>query len=307
MLSGETSTLVMVGMGKQLQASPQRGRRRAWTDTTAACLWRLSRQPHGLAALVRRKPATLRSKARYTLGVNSPERPLCILVTGEPVPATLEKRGTFAQLLQKVVGSAWSGEWLVVDCRSKRPLPAPDALAGLVVTGSPHSVPDREPWVLEGETWLRGVVTAGVPVLGVCFGHQMLAQALGGRVARNPRGREIGTVEFEVRVDDPLLSDAERPYRVNMSHVDTVVEPPPGAQILGGTELDACAALRFAERVWGVQFHPEFDREIVGHYAMTRAELLREEGLDPEGIAAAATDAPTGARVLRRFVDLLNS
>ena len=239
--------------------------------------------------------------------MNSPERPLCILVTGEPVPATLEKRGTFAQLLQNAVGAAWTGSWLVVDCRSERPLPAPDSLAGLIVTGSPHSVADREPWVLEGESYLVGAVAAGVPVLGVCFGHQMLAQALGGRVARNPRGREIGTVEFEVRVDDPLLSDAERPYRVNMSHVDTVVEAPPGAQILGGTQLDACAAVRFAERVWGVQFHPEFDREIVGHYAMTRADALRDEGLDPEAIARAATDAPTGARVLSRFVDLLNS
>ncbi|HEY6724348.1 MAG TPA: glutamine amidotransferase [Polyangiaceae bacterium] len=235
-----------------------------------------------------------------------PERPLCILVTGDPVPATLEKRGPFAALLRAVVGSAWKGPWLVVDGRSE-PLPELGSLAGLVVTGSPHSVTDREPWVRAGESYLAEAVAAGVPVLGVCFGHQMLAQALGGRVARNPRGREIGTVGFDLRVDDPLFRGAERPYRVNMSHVDTVVEPPPGAEVLGSTDLDACAALRFGERAWGVQFHPEFDREIVGHYAMTRADALREEGLDPEAVVAAAADAPTGARVLLRFVDLLIS
>lgn len=239
--------------------------------------------------------------------MNTPERPLCILVTGDPVPVTLEQRGTFAELLRAVVGSAWSSSWLVVDCRTERQLPDPTSLAGLVVTGSPHSVTDREPWVLSGESYLAGAVKAGVPVLGVCFGHQMLAQALGGRVARNPRGREIGTVELALCADDPLFRDAERPFRVNMSHLDTVVEPPPGAEILGSTALDACAALRFGERAWGVQFHPEFDREIVGHYAMTRADAVREEGLDPEAIAASAADAPTGARVLLRFVDLLIS
>ena len=235
------------------------------------------------------------------------ERPLCILVTGEPVPETLEKRGTFAQLLQSVVGTAWPNSWLVVDCRSEPRLPDPTSLAGLVVTGSPHSVADREPWVLAGEAYLAGAVAAGVPVLGVCFGHQMLAQALGGRVARNPRGREIGTVDLDLTADDPLFRGAQRRCQVNMSHVDTVIEPPPGAEVLGRTQLDSCAALRFGERAWGVQFHPEFDREIVGHYAMTRADALRDEGLDPEAVAAAAADAPTGARVLLRFVDLLIS
>src|SRR5688572_19850522 len=126
-------------------------------------------------SLARKKPATLG-------GVNPSERPLCILVTGEPVRATLEKRGTFAALLRAVVGSAWTGSWLVVDCR-REPLPELASLAGLVVTGSPRSVADREPWVLSGERYLAEAVAAGVPLLGVCFGHQMLAQALGGRVA----------------------------------------------------------------------------------------------------------------------------
>lgn len=245
-------------------------------------------------------------QARYTLGVKTPERPLCILVTGDPVPATLERRGSFATLLRAVVGSAWTGSWLVVDSR-REPLPELASLAGLVVTGSPHSVTERKSWMLAGERYLVEAVAAGVPVLGVCFGHQMLAQALGGRVAQNPRGREIGTVEFELRTDDPLFHAAERRLRVNMSHVDTVFEPPPGAEVLGSTERDACAALRFGERAWGVQFHPEFDREIVGHYAMTRADHLRDEGLDPEAVVAAAADTPSGAGVLLRFVDLLIS
>lgn len=230
--------------------------------------------------------------------------PLGILVTGDPVPLTLEKRGDFARLFQQSVGSAWTDSWVVVDCRVEQRLPAAADLAGLIVTGSAASVLDAEPWVLNGQAYLKAIVAAKVPVLGVCFGHQMLAQALGGRVERNPRGREMGTVELSVERDDPILSDVHRPYEVNMSHVDSVVEPPPGSRVLGRTERDPHAALRFSETAWGVQFHPEFDKEIVGHYARTRAESLRQEGIDPDHVQNSATDAHAGAGVLRRFVEM---
>lgn len=230
--------------------------------------------------------------------------PLGILVTGDPVPPTRQERGDFAHLLREGVGGAWQGSWLVTDCRRGQPLPDPGSLAGLIVTGSPSSVMEAEAWMLEGQRYLRAVVVSGLPVLGVCFGHQLLAQALGGRVEQNPRGREIGTYELAVLDNDPVLDGGERPYEVNMSHVDSVVEPPPGARVLARTEREPHAALRFAVNAWGVQFHPEFDRQIVGHYTRTRSEALREEGLDPEHLANRASDAHAGAGVLRRFVSV---
>lgn len=230
--------------------------------------------------------------------------PLGILVTGDPVPATQQERGDFARLLREGVGLSWHGSWLVTDCRAGQPLPEPGSLAGLIVTGSPSSVTEPEAWMLEAQRYLKAVVACGLPVLGVCFGHQLLAQALGGRVEQNPRGREIGTYELAVLDNDPVLDGGERPYEVNMSHVDSVVELPPGARVLARTERDPHAALRFAGNAWGVQFHPEFDREIVGHYARTRAETLRQEGLDPEHLANTASDARAGSGVLRRFVSI---
>jgi GMP synthase (glutamine-hydrolysing) len=230
-------------------------------------------------------------------------RPLCILVTGDPVPTAHQQRGDFPRLMRETIGEHWSGPWLTLDCRERPPLPDPSLLAGIVVTGSPSSVTDREDWVVFGERYLKAAVEAGAAVLGVCFGHQMLAQALGGHVSKNPRGREIGTVELSlVGEGDPVLFDSARPYLVNMSHVDSVQRPPPGARIVGHTSQDPHAALRFAENAWGVQFHPEFDREIVGHYAQTRSEELRQEGIDPERVTHEANDAAPGAGVLRRFV-----
>lgn len=234
-------------------------------------------------------------------------RSLCIMVTGDPVPLALSARGDFATLIRETVGDVYQGEWSEWEARSESDFPDPATLSGLVITGSASSVTDHEPWVLSGFEFLLRVVSSGVPVLGVCFGHQMLAEALGGRVEKNPRGREIGTVDFTLLGEDPVVFDAPGRYRVNMSHMDSVVRLPAGAQVLGYTSLDPHAALRFGEKVWGVQFHPEFDREIVGHYAHTRADILRQEGLDPEQLTRSATDTPAGAEVLRRFARLVQS
>jgi GMP synthase (glutamine-hydrolysing) len=134
----------------------------------------------------------------------------------------------------------------------------------------------------------------------------MLAQALGGRVDRNPLGREIGTVDLELLAPDPLLG-ADAPYQVNMTHSDTVVELPPGAEVLARTALDRYAGLRFAEGVWGVQFHPEIDGGVLREYVTARRAPIASEGLDPDAILAGSVDTPSSARVLERFARYVGS
>lgn len=234
--------------------------------------------------------------------------PLCILVTGEPVEPVRSRRGEFSDLIKARAG-AYEGGFLVVDARlagSEKPaLPPSDAIAGLIVTGSPASVTERLPWMVATEAYLARAVRGGTPVLGICFGHQLLGQALGGRVARNPRGREIGTTALEVVAPDPLFSE-ERPFVVNQTHVDAVELLPPGARLLARTPLDDHSAFRYGERAWGAQFHPEFDADVMQGYVSARADILRQEGLDPDALLARAADAEaTGGEVLRRFVRLV--
>jgi GMP synthase (glutamine-hydrolysing) len=231
-------------------------------------------------------------------------RPLCILVTGEPVAPVLATRGTFADLIQRVARS-FPGGFRVVDVRSERP-PALGEVAGLVVTGSASSVTEGSAWMRETGAYLVRAVGEGAHVLGICFGHQLLGQALGGRVERNPLGREIGTVAAEVLGADPLLAE-RRPFTVNTTHVDSVVELPPGVKILARTEREPHAALRFAERAFGVQFHPEFDADVMRGYIGARAQLLEAEGADPNALHAAAEDAHPGAEVLERFAALVTA
>ena len=132
---------------------------------------------------------------------------------------------------------------------------------GIVVTGSPSSVTERAPWMLDlGEDLLR-IGARGTPVLGVCFGHQLLARAAGGDVVVNPRGREIGTVKVRLTDAgrrDPLFAwAAQDEIEVQATHLDAVDPLPPGATLLASNENCAAQAFRLSETLAGVQFHPE--------------------------------------------------
>lgn len=218
------------------------------------------------------------------------------------MPRTQERVGGFAALVRAGLAGAWQGPFVEVDARAAERLPDWAGSAGVIVTGSASSVTERAPWILRTEQYLAKAVEREHPVLGICFGHQLLGQALGGLVERNPRGREMGTVELTHVADDPLLVPGRAPALAHTTHVDSVTVLPQGARVLATSALEPHAAVRFGERAWGVQFHPEFDEQVMTEYLETRSPLLLEEGRDPRALLAAVRAAPTGASVLPLFV-----
>jgi GMP synthase (glutamine-hydrolysing) len=226
---------------------------------------------------------------------------MMILVAGSTVPAIAERRGDFDRWIREKTGDAWHGSWTVHDVRTTAPLPGPRAADAFVITGSSSSVTERAPWMLRAEALVRDIVSARVPLLGICFGHQMIAQALGGQVEKNPFGREIGTVRVRRVADDPLFAGLPRTFDVNATHVDAVVRLPPDAELLATTPLDPAASFRVGPRVKAVQFHPEFDADVMRGYVQARAHLIEREGLDPRGLQTAVHEGTRGRDVLRGF------
>ncbi len=197
---------------------------------------------------------------------------LTIVQPGQKLSSLVTVAGDFAEWIAQGMGLA-AAAWQVVRPHEGDALPA--QADAVVISGSSAMVTDRDPWILELEHWLSRMHRARVPLLGICFGHQALASALGGRVTDNPNGVEVGTVQVSREPEkDPLLADLPDPFRAQASHRQAVVTLPPGAVRLAHTDLDPNHAFRLGELTWGVQFHPEFSAEIVASYIDYYAEDL---------------------------------
>ena len=228
-------------------------------------------------------------------------KPILILKTGEALPPVKAAWGDFEGWIANGLGRRLAqGEVEVAAVYLGDALPAPERIAGVVITGSVSMVSDREPWSERAAAWLADLVAAdAAPALGLCYGHQLLAHALGGEVGANPNGREMGTVEVHLEADPPLFEQGI--YLGHTSHLEAVLRPPRGARVLARTALDPHSALRYGPRQWGTQFHPEFDAEILRSYVEARREVLAGEGRDPDAMIARIEATPELSGLLERF------
>ena len=228
-----------------------------------------------------------------------------VLQTGTTLPQIAARHGDFAAWFLRMAGLA-RHEAEVVRVDRGEALPKSGVHAAILVTGSASMVTEREPWSERSAEWLAAVVrSAAAPVLGVCYGHQLLAHGLGGRVDWNPRGRQIGTKPLQTTsaaASDPLFGGVMPQFRAQTTHQQSVVEAPAGAQVLATSALDPHQALRFGERAWGLQFHPEFSAGVMAGYIRGRRERLIAEGLDPMALLRECGPAPEARHLLRRFV-----
>ena len=228
---------------------------------------------------------------------------IIVLRTGDVAVPVAEKRGEFDRLIRETVAPVYSGGWETIDLRREGALHElkPSSADAFVITGGAASVVDRDAWLVEGEAFIRELDRAKAPVLGICLGHQMIAQALDGEVVQNPLGREIGTVAVETIADDPLFTGLGPAFTVNATHVDTVGRLPPRARVLARTALEPTAAFAIDDHIRAVQFHPELDDDAMRGYVTARRERIEGEGLDFECIYDRVNAGDSNGRVLRNF------
>lgn len=236
-------------------------------------------------------------------GVRRNPHPFLILETGQPVASMRRHRG-FPHWIRVAAGLE-RDEAVVVNVQAGQSLPAREGFAGVIVTGSGAMVTDRADWSETSGAWLRDAAHAGVPLLGICYGHQLLADALGGEVGWHPQGREMGTVDLhlhEPAARDPLFAGLPTQFPAQATHLQTVLRLPDGATLLARSAHDPHHAFRWGDRAWGVQFHPEFSATHMRGYVHARRVALAQEGHCPKSVANRISATPHARKVLRRFV-----
>lgn len=229
-----------------------------------------------------------------------------IVQTGTVVPAVRRRLGDFHEWFRRGMDLT-PRQTRVVRVDRGAQLPPLRGLSGVIVTGSGAMVTDRLEWSETTARWLRRAVDADIPVLGVCYGHQLLAHALGGRVDYNPHGREMGTVRIRCApsaVDDALLGAAPKTFLVQATHLQSVLRLPRGAVALAKSSLDDHQAVRYAPSAWGFQFHPEFGAGHMRAYIRARDGALADEDFDVSGMLSAVAPCPQALSLLRRFARL---
>ena len=150
-----------------------------------------------------------------------------------------------------------------------------------ITSGSRHSVNDDGAWIRDLEAFVRKVASAEVPFVGICFGHQLIAKALGGTVVRSERGWGLGVKEVEVR-DDLGIGDS---YRVLNGHQDQVQSLPPGGEILGWNEHCPVSMLGVGDTMLGIQGHPEFEPAYTRAVMESRSDVEIPQATVTAGLA----------------------
>lgn len=180
------------------------------------------------------------------------------------------------------------------------------AYKGVIITGSPAMITEdkSEKWYSEMEKWLKEAVEAKLPVLGICYGHQMLAQMLGGKVEYLPQA-ELGTISVKLTGTCGLLKGMPDSFLAQATHSQTVTQLPESAEALGHSDMDKCQVAKYSDTVFSVQFHPEFSAETM----ITRIKARCDADPGLPGIymekIAAVKDTPDAAKILSNFQEML--
>lgn len=248
------------------------------------------------------------SSSNSSTDASGRRRPILIISTGNTFDAIRDEHGDFDDWIAAGLGHSMPVERL--DARAGNCLPDPGRFAGAVITGSHAMVTDGAAWSERLAQWLRCCVDRQLPVLGICYGHQLLAHAMGGTVGFHPQGMEIGTHTISLAPEarnDALFNALPAAFPAHLVHAQSVLALPPGARLLASSVHEPHQAFRIGQNAWGVQFHPEFDEAAMRGYRDAMAPALAAANPGTDATINILPDTRHAALLLARFADLVDA
>lgn len=215
-----------------------------------------------------------------------------ILQTGHAPDALIGRSGDYGEMFERLL----AGQGLSFRIYSVVEMEFPDGVhdcKGWLITGSRHGAYEDHPFIRPLEKFIREAYAEGVPMVGICFGHQIIAQALGGKVEKFKGGWSVGPTRYRMTGGELTL---------NAWHQDQVVEKPNEAEVVGASPFCENAALVYGDRAFTVQAHPEFDNEFLANLILARGKGLVPDRLLAEAEAALALPVDQSA-MARQIAD----
>jgi GMP synthase (glutamine-hydrolysing) len=190
---------------------------------------------------------------------------------------------------------------VIINAQKNEKLPILTKNDAVILTGSHSMVTHEELWSLEVEKWLPKLIEDEVPLLAICYGHQLLAKSLGGVSGYHENGMEIGSVVINLEENaknDEIFSKLQNSFKAHTIHSQTVIKLPKNATRLAFNNHDKNHAFRVGSCAWGVQFHPEFDKNIMNLYIK---EVAKKKDLDVEKLISFSENTNVATMILKEF------
>lgn len=205
-----------------------------------------------------------------------------LLQCDDVADALIERHGNYADMietmLRRIDGDVQFQRWA---CHRRQLPNSIDAADAWITTGSKRSACDNDQWIHELAAFIRELSQARRPLVGICFGHQLIAQALGGHVERSDRGWGVGAYTTQIRQQKPwMVPEHGRELHLLASHQDQVTALPPQGTVLAGNDFCPMYMMQIGDSCLGIQGHPEFTKEFSADLMTLRDDLIPPDRLD---------------------------
>ena len=238
-------------------------------------------------------------------------KPILIIKTGTLAvfPELLAKYGDFDNLIIGGIEQT-NDNFIICNAYDGDLFPEYSDISGIIITGSPTMITEPHEWINNTVEWVKTSFLKNIPTLGICFGHQLIAIASGGKVGFHPGGMEIGYVDVLLNRNacgDPLFSNISASFNAYTLHSQTVLALSENTVNLASNPFESNNAFVLDSHIWGVQFHPEFTKSIMEDLIFEMRNELENDGFDIQQLKSSVTQSDYGYTILKNFYKLVRA